>query len=452
MLRDKLNKPPQNRHSKPIGSDADWQTLYDVGELAIPVFYHQKKAYEFLKERRFSLLADDMGLGKTISSLSITSPSKKTLIVVPKSLMYNWKQEISKAFDRPRIHIIDKHISLPNQGYVIINYDKLGKALPHLIAFNPDVIIFDESHYIKNPEAQRTQNAINLVKSTNAKHIVCLTGTPILNNAGDLFIYFVLNGTMHPRQYDWFREEFMYSKTKQIGYREITMYYGLKKKEKLISMLKEFAIRRKKDQIVLPEIVENIYFLGERQEKITEKIKTFKDLQEAQKDIELANELMIEKHETALAKVHDDNLYDFIDDILAQTDKIVLYAHHKDVIEILLKKLKKYNAVAITGDMSIEERNKSIEAFRKDSRVIILSILAGGVGLTLTEASYGIFIEMDWTYANMEQAKARIHRIGQKNTTIFYYVVYDNTIDYLIAKVIKSKQYVSKEIEKGIAI
>ncbi len=194
-------------------------------------------------------------------------------------------------------------------------------------------------------------------------------------------------------------------------------------------------------------MLETIHFLGHYEDYHSDL--SLKDLI---RHVSLSAHVSKVRHETALKKANDPLLYDLLDDMLEQTEKLVVFAHHTDVILTLADKLKQYNPVIITGADNTDKRNYALRKFKEDSntRIIIISILAGGVGLNITNTSYAVFIELDWTYAIMEQAKARLHRIGQEHTTHFYYVVYESSIDHLIAKAIITKEILTETINEGI--
>jgi len=413
------------------------------------LFPHQEEAVEFIKQRRFTLLADEMGLGKTLSALATTSPQERTLVIAPKSLLYNWKNEIYQTHHIPNVQIVEAKIppKIQYNGYILINYDILDRYIDSLIQWQPDTIIVDESHYIKNIKTRRTKMVLELANHTNAR-IICLTGTPLLSRVADLFPYFVLAGKLSPKDYLKYLNFFSHKEQKIIHHRAITQYTGIKNKDKLIAWLKEFTLRRKKKDIIdLPDMLETIHFLSHYKD-YPEDI----SLKDIVKSVALASHVSHVRHTTALKKANDPLLYDLIDDMMEQTEKLVIFAHHKDVILTLADRLKQYNPQIILGSDSADNRNYAIKKFQEDpnTHILIISILAGGVGLNITNTSYAIFVEMDWTYGIMEQAKARLHRIGQKNTTHFYYVVYESSIDHLVAKAIVEKEQLTITLNEGI--
>jgi SWI/SNF-related matrix-associated actin-dependent regulator 1 of chromatin subfamily A len=155
------------------------------------------------------------------------------------------------------------------------------------------------------------------------------------------------------------------------------------------------------------------------------------------------------RHKTALAKVPA--LAEHCKSMLEETDKIVIFAHHKDVIDEIKQSLSEYLPVSITGDISINERQESVDKFQSDDncRVFIGSITAAGVGITLTAASTVIFAELDWVPGNLSQAEDRCHRIGQQDSVLVQHVMFENSIDAYLAQKIVSKQEI---IEQAVDI
>jgi SNF2 family DNA or RNA helicase len=145
------------------------------------------------------------------------------------------------------------------------------------------------------------------------------------------------------------------------------------------------------------------------------------------------------RHETALAKVGD--VIDHIKSSFETADKVIVFAHHRDVI-IKLKEAFGDVAVVLMGGMSDEDKNTSVDRFQNDPKVRLFvgSIMAAGVGLTLTKASLVIFAELDWVPANLTQAEDRAHRIGQVDSVLVQHIVIDGSIDCNLAKRVVSKQ------------
>jgi SNF2 family DNA or RNA helicase len=161
------------------------------------------------------------------------------------------------------------------------------------------------------------------------------------------------------------------------------------------------------------------------------------------------------RHETALAKVP--HAIKFIEESLESSSKIVVFAHHKDVISQLKDAFP--GCVSITGDTKMEDRQAAVDRFQNDDkcRVFFGNIKAAGVGLTLTAAAHVIFVELDWVPGNMSQAEDRCHRIGQKGSVLVQHIVLSDSMDATIAKRLIQKQEIidkalDSEVEKDQSV
>jgi SWI/SNF-related matrix-associated actin-dependent regulator 1 of chromatin subfamily A len=147
------------------------------------------------------------------------------------------------------------------------------------------------------------------------------------------------------------------------------------------------------------------------------------------------------RHETALAKVP--YVIDYVNDILENDDKykLVLFAHHKDVVQKLAEEFGN-KCVLLTGEMKLEDRQASVDRFQNDEtcNVFIGSLKAAGVGITLTKSSHVIFVELDWTPGNMSQCEDRVHRIGQVNSVLIQHLVLQSSVDVNLARTLVEKQ------------
>ena len=139
---------------------------------------------------------------------------------------------------------------------------------------------------------------------------------------------------------------------------------------------------------------------------------------------------------------------EWVKDFLETDNKLVIFAHHREFIEKLMIELQEFNPLKIIGGQDLEDRQKSIDNFQNDKnyRVIICSIKAGGVGITLTAACHIAFLEQGWTPAEHDQAEDRCYRIGTKNNVNIYYFVAKNTIEEKILQLINQKREIFKQL------
>jgi SWI/SNF-related matrix-associated actin-dependent regulator 1 of chromatin subfamily A len=447
---------------------------------------YQKAAIEFSLERKNVLIADQMGLGKTIEAIGVINADekiKKVLIVTPASLKYNWKKELKGDARKKGWLVRDMSAAIINStdyeeaDIQIINYDILNKHLEKLSANKYDLTILDEAHYIKNQKAQRTIAALQLLKES-AKRIL-MTGTPIMNRPMELFS--LLKGLENPLANNWmyYAKRYCAAWHGRFGWnvkgashldelqdklRSTVMIRRLKsdvlkelppKRRQIIELpadkdLKPFINQEKevvnKTKEETTQLINKIQYMRENSVKDEEYNQAVDKLKEA-KNYEFT-ELEKIRHEMSVVKAQ--KVIGDLEDLLETEEKFVIFAHHKDVINIIYQHFKD-KAVKLTGESNAEERNKAVEKFQNDDsiKLFVGNIQAAGVGLTLTASSTVIFLELAWDPSTITQAEDRLHRRGQeKNVTVIHYVV-DGSIDSMMAKYVVEKQdIIDKALDK----
>ena len=149
------------------------------------------------------------------------------------------------------------------------------------------------------------------------------------------------------------------------------------------------------------------------------------------------------RHETALAKAPYaiQHIRDALED---NTHKIVVFCHHQDVIDLVMEGLAEFGTVKVDGRDTMENRQASVDRFQQDPgcRVFVGNMMAAGTGLTLTAAAHVVFVELDWVPGVVEQASDRCHRIGQQHNVLIQHLVFENSIDLLLAETLVRKQQV----------
>ena len=409
---------------------------------------------------------------QAIGLINLLHPAS-VLIVCPASLKLNWKRECEKWLVEQRT------ISVVNQQYcnteiVICNYDILKKFHTEIHGVDEQkkwgMVIYDECHYGKNPKAQRSRE----MYSIQAEIRVCLTGTPILNRPVELQPILKMLNVEFAKNWSYFVKKFCNGHQDRWGWdvsgasnleelqenlRSTVMIRRLKKdvlkelpakRRKIIEIAKENGLEKqvekeksfvKKSELEIKEIRKRIKELKESGDESTYKteVEKLKNLQQVA-FVEIAKL----RHETALLKVPK-SLETIIDTVEA-TGKVVVFAHHHDVIENLKKGLeeKEINVVVMTGETSVEDRQKAVDAFQTDEKIHVFlgSIKASGLGITLTAASNVIFCELDWTPSAISQAEDRCHRIGQDESVLVQHIVVDESIDSMLAKKLVKKQVI----------
>lgn len=427
-----------------------------------------------------TLLGDPVGAGKTVmvaGLINVTEPDK-IIIVCPASLKINWQRELERWLVRKRrIEILSS--SQPNgwspapSGIYIINYDILSRW-PSLTQVAWDLVVADEAHYCTNGKAKRTRALHGL----RGGRRILLTATPFANRPVELFP--LLKYLSPQRWNNWHDYVTRYCGGHKVmirvrggGQRSVWKVDGASNLQELGRLLRATVlIRRKKEEILpeLPPIVRQVIELpvGERQsiverenqvheqweaararltelEAIGEQRDDSSYLDEVARLRDLVRvrftELAALRHETAVAKLPDVIEHSHI--LLAQEPKIIIFAHHLDIIDQLAEAMRPYGVVTLTGRDSATAKQRAVDAFQenRDVRVFIGQIRAAGVGLTLTASSTVVFAEMDWTDTAIEQAAGRAHRIGQTRSVLVQHLVLDGSIDAKMAR---------KTAEKGL--
>jgi SWI/SNF-related matrix-associated actin-dependent regulator 1 of chromatin subfamily A len=427
------------------------------------------------------LLADDMGLGKTIETLGwLQSHPEYTPIIciVPASVKLNWKREAERWMENPIIQILSgtQGHSLKNSkaNIFILNYDILVNWVSFINEIQPQVIIFDECHKIKNNKAIRTKKAINLAKSI--PHVLCLSGTPIENRPIEIYNAWRITDPSNCPNYWHFGQRYCGAKHNGFGW---TFNGATNTKELHELLIKSVMIRRlKKD--VLTELPDKVYtFLpfeidnqieydfAEKEFISFVKHKVEVDLREKFKSIMLDDFPLIEfndhklntlkenaaekaSHAEVLAQIEMlkqlavkgklKQAIEWISDFLESDQKLVVFAHHKFVIAKLMQAFGNI-AKKIDGSVSISDRQIAIDTFQTSNKTKLCIISeAGGEGITLTAASNIAILEYPWTPGKLDQIIARLDRIGQKNAVTIHYMLATGTIDEKIANLLDEKR------------
>lgn len=422
------------------------------------------------------LIADEMGLGKTVQAIGISNnvPSIRTvLIVCPASLKLNWKNEWER-WDVKHLNVSytkqgDK--KFPDTEVVITNYEALKKFEKSLRAKTWDLLIVDEAHYIKESRAQRTEFLLGR-KATRRKNKntgemepvapiapipalrkVFLTGTPITSRPKEIWpLVEALDSDGMGESFFKFAKRYCNAHQNKFGWDFSGASNLPELQEKLRS---KFMVRRLKADVLkeLPPKRRQIIVLewGDLDKKEREELRSALDFErEAYDRMEAAtpecasvafSEMAEARKRTAIAKIPF--VIEYLEEMLDETEKLVVMAHHHAVVDALAAKFGSA-AVSVDGRVSIQDRQAAVDRFQTDPtcKLFIGTIKAAGVGLTLTASSTVVFAELDWVPGNVTQAEDRCHRIGQVNTVLVKHLVLDESLDANMVEKIVSKQNV----------
>ena len=443
----------------------------------------QRAGIAWALKRPGALIGDDMGLGKTIQALGVINADpeiRSALIVCPLSVALNWRKEAASWLTREMSVGVATGKNFPDTDIVIVHWAIVANHQEAIRKREWGLVALDEAHYAKNPKAKRTQAIIGHgkdLKPLEARRKLSLTGTPIPNRP--IEAYPVLRW-LAPRQFDnWFEYATKYCNGFSTPYGWDVS--GASNIDELNERLRLIMIRRLKKDVLteLPPKTRQVILLDPNTPELravlhTEDMvvkKTEEAIMKARVDVELAkaegpeeyekavralrdtqdlafNELSRVRHETALAKLPQ--VLDHARDILNnEGQKLIIFAHHRDVINKLREGLEDgdddtpgIKTVSIMGGDKPEDRQSAIEAFQNDpsARVFLGSIMAAKEGITLTAADISIFAELDWVPGNLSQAEDRNYRIGQRNSVLIQHLVVDGSIDARMADTILAKQ------------
>lgn len=447
-------------------------------------FQHQIEAFVYGTNREKFLLADEPGLGKSKQSIDIAVYKKLAynykhclIICGVLTLTYNWKTEISRHSDEGSVILGERYTKLgsikidtskkldflediDNLPYFIItNIETLRNAkildkIKQLIEDKHiEMIIFDEFHKVKNPDTKQGKALLSLRTDTR----IALTGTPLMNNPLDL--YSVLNWLdVEKHNFYMFRNYFcILDKFKKV--------IGFKHLDELNSMLDSVMLRRKKNEVLdlPPKIRTTEYLLMDKeQQRVYDDVKqkVLESIDKVEKWTTGSVELIRLRQATGFTgilssdvrlSVKYDRTFEIIDEAISNNDKVIVFSNWTSVLNPLYNALlaEGYNPAIITGE--IEDRKGQELKFLKDDscKVMLGSIGAMGVGLTLTSAQTVVFLDSPWNRATKEQCEDRCHRIGTSGTVNIITLVCKDTVDELVEAVIEEKGELSDRIVDG---
>jgi hypothetical protein len=423
---------------------------------------------QFLREYELGgILADDMGLGKTIQTLAHILVEKEAgrldapaLVVAPTSLMDNWQAEAARFAPGLRVLLLQgkdrltQFDKIASVDIVLTTYALLARDEEALRRHRFHLLILDESQYIKNSRSKMAQTAGLL----NARHRLCLTGTPLQNHLGELWsqFHFLMPGLLGDEKA--FNAEFR----KPIEKHGDNARNGL-----LTRRVKPFMLRRTKDKVAkeLPpktEIVLPIE-LGSAQRDLYETVRLAMDkkvreeierkgvarsqivildallkLRQVCCDPRLVKRAGLAKSAAASAKLGA--LMELVDTLLSEGRKILVFSQFTSMLELIAEELRarSFDYVMLTGDTL--DRATPVAAFQQGQvPLFLISLKAGGVGLNLTAADTVIHFDPWWNPATENQATDRAWRIGQGKPVFVYKLIAKGTLEERIQEMQRRK-------------
>ena len=380
---------------------------------------------------------------------SIEAKPSKTLVICPASLKQNWKREIENYTDKS-IYICDGKKYDDNADFIIINYDIIKNF--HSLKLKEetviqkskfDLVIIDESHYIKNPQASRTKLINDICKDINK--IWLLTGTPLTSRPIDYFNLLSLVGSNVSK--NWMAYVLRYCAGYQftVGMNKVWNVNGASNLDELRERTSPLLLRRLKENVLdLPEkIITPVYLTlksKEYEEVMGEYFDWVKNNPKESKSLSVQfTKLMKVRQIIADEKIK--NTIELIENTLEQGRKVIAFSNFTNSLNKIYEHFKKV-AVKLDGSSSMTQRQDSVDKFQNDEnvKVFVGNIKAAGVGVTLTSGDVVIFNDLSFVPADHSQAEDRAYRIGQKNSVSVLYPIFENTIEGIIYDMLDRKK------------
>ena len=420
-----------------------------------------------------SILGDDMGLGKTAQAIVAAERvgAKKILIICPSSVKINWMREILKWSKYTNIFVVGaskgtiaRKCRIPADAEcVIVNYELciLPAIQRQLLKTVFDVGILDECHYLMNTTSGRT-SAI-LAKGGiiwNCKYKWPMSGTFMKNRNRDTFpilralFPFVLGKYT---DYKLFAEKFCGGKMGKFGYEDTWSTCT----EELGQMLSPIMLRRTKAEVLseLPEVLEQNTYL-EITPEIASVISEEEEFSEEDKRAILNFEMQgrTASYRKLLAMAKLPQVITIAKEILSNVDKLVIFAYHRDFIDELANRLASYGVEVVKGGLTAEQKQEKVDNFINNPtvRVFIGQLQAAGTGTDGLQfaCSNILYGEIDWVPGTMDQSRARLHRIGQKNKVHVEYALVPDSLEESMLNTLRNKKHniksVMSQVEKEV--
>lgn len=461
--------------SYPI-KDNDSEVYIDTSEYKIQPFDFQLDAIKYGLTHDKWLLLDPPGLGKTAVIIHIAEELLKQgkishclVICGLNTLKENWRKEISKHSNLTSMilgqrckkkggYVIEgvaerkKQLQSPIQEtFVITNIETIrDKDIVELIENGVnkfEMIVCDEIHKVKNKASKQGSNFLELIKH---KYKIGATGTLLMNSPLDAYVPLSWIGVEHSTATNF---KYFYCKFNGpllLGYRNVDLLKG---------MIADNSLRRPKSLLQLPPItfVDELVEMDDKQKKFYEEIKNGVKEQVDKVTLTRSNLLsmvtrlrqatacpsILTTHDIPSAKI--ERCCDLVDQIVSGGEKVLIFSTFKETVSILAEKLKDYKPLIGTGDIDEDIVSKNVDTFQSsdENKCFIATWQKCGTGLTLTAATYVIFIDTAWTQSDVEQHYSRAYRAGTTKNVTIYFLITSDTFDEKVKQIVDRKGAIS---------
>ncbi|MDP2709695.1 MAG: DEAD/DEAH box helicase [Solirubrobacteraceae bacterium] len=414
----------------------------------------QWAAVRYALHARRCFLADEQGLGKTVEALAALEAdgAYPAVVVCPAALKLNWQREAKHWLAHRSVALIEgRTAAAPAADITILNYEVVAAHREALARGRPRALVVDESHYVKNPQAKRTQAVRRLAAAVVPGGLkLALSGTPVLNHAEELVSQLRVIDRL---------EDF------GSGAQFTRRFRGELSEERLHWHLRRRCFVRRLKSEVLPQLP------AKRQVVVAVALSNTTEYRLAEEDViawlrsqpldlrELNAKIAATLRAQRLAQLGTLQrlaargklaaALSWIADFLASGEPLVVFARHVEVQEALLDRFP--DAAHLLGRDSAPAREAAVQAFQRPDgpQLLIGATRVAGQGITLTRASNVAFLELEWTPAMHDQAEDRCHRIGQHDAVTAWYLLAADTIDETMAALIQRKRGIVAAVTDG---
>lgn len=449
-------------------------------DLKLKLLPHQLECVDFHINYDKTLNGCEMGLGKTQISIAAALWRKKynnikhcLIICGVNGNKYNWNDvEIPKTCNEQPFLFTGKgeykylqFSNLPDNFFLICNIEtlrlKTKKPIIDLIRQKVDsgeieMIIFDECHSVKDPQAQQTKALLKL----KPKYAIAMSGTIIMNSPLDCYVPMRFIGKEEHNYYqfrNFYCEMGGFMQKQVVGYKNLHF---------LQQQLDTCMIRfRKKDVLDLPDKIEKIEYveMTQKQTQVYREMcmNVYRNLHKIKRSNNPLAMLTHLRQTTGYTGIVSDTIYEsakldrmeeLVDDIMKNNEKVIIYSIWSHITDEIVKRLEKYNPLLYTGETKENERRNVKKIFMEDDKhkILVGTVKALGTGETLTSANNVIFVDEPWNRATKQQAEDRVHRVGQDKTVVIYTLLSKNTIDETVHNILMDKGEMSDKIVDGM--
>jgi SNF2 family DNA or RNA helicase len=425
---------------------------------------YQIDGVKFLEESNANaILADEQGLGKTVQIQALLSFQAAKLLpailVCPTTVKLQWFHETIRwnGTKYPfTVQVINNgnEIAIPGFGIYVTTYDLLKKSSVFDMLNDVKTIILDECQRIKNHLSDRAKAVQDIVRNKNIAHVLPLSGTPIMNHAGEYFtVLNLVNSTKFPHHGGYVTQ---YCDFYEGGYG--TKIGGIRDIEKFKADTKGIILRRTKAEVLpdLPSLDRKFFhvaFDNRFKKAYSAALEELNDVLYADNESEFTRSTLTiaimskMRKITGISKV--DTAVDFATEFLLSCDrKLTIFTHHIDVANLIVEKLKSFcldggfeSPLHLHSGLDGDARANLVQRFQSSGyRILVASTKAAGEGVNLQFCHDAILLERQWNPANEEQVEGRFHRFGQLNPVSFTYMIAVGTIDEYFTELVESKR------------